>query len=172
VDVLGDRPDAAFDTDNLESAVGCFMDYLSDRDDVDDSRIAILADGWGSSFVARGIAFDQRFAAAVCDGGIWDAHERSFLARRAAMRGADVFHGMATSRVMRKIACPLLITTGEGGWLEPGRVTELVGQLKDGREDVTLKIFKRAETAAAQGHLDNPTLANEFIFDWIAARLR
>jgi pimeloyl-ACP methyl ester carboxylesterase len=148
------------------------MDYLSDRDDVDDSRIAILADGWGSSFVARGIAFDRRFAAAVCDGGIWDALERSFLARRAARRGADVFHGMASSRVMRKIACPLLITAGESGWLEPERVTELVDQLKGGRADVTLKIFQRTETAAAQGHLDNPTLANEFIFDWIAARLR
>ena len=51
-------------------------------------------------------------------------------------------------------------------------MTELVDQLKGGRDDVTLKIFERAETAAAQGHLDNPTLANEFIFDWIAARLR
>jgi hypothetical protein len=74
--------------------------------------------------------------------------------------------------VMRKIECPLLITAGEGGWLEPDRMTELVDQLKGRREDVTLKIFGRAETAAAQGHLDNPTLANEFIFDWIAARLR
>jgi len=27
------------------------------------------------------------------------------------------------------------------------------------------------ETAASQGHADNPTLANEFIFDWIADRL-
>jgi hypothetical protein len=27
------------------------------------------------------------------------------------------------------------------------------------------------ETAATQGHVDNPTLANEYIFDWIAARL-
>jgi hypothetical protein len=23
-----------------------------------------------------------------------------------------------------------------------------------------------------QGHADNPTLANEYVFDWIAARLR
>jgi dienelactone hydrolase len=176
VDVLGDQPDSAFEamagSHNLESAIGCFMDYLSDRDDVDDSRVAIVADGWGSSFVARGVAVDQRFAAAVCDGGIWDAHERSFLARRPVMRGADLFHGMGISPVMRKIGCPLLITAGEGGWLEPERLTELADQLRDGREDVTLKIFERTETAAAQGHLDNPTLANEFIFDWIAARLR
>jgi hypothetical protein len=35
-----------------------------------------------------------------------------------------------------------------------------------------LKIFRQDETGAAQGHADNPTLANEFIFDWIASRLR
>ena len=35
-----------------------------------------------------------------------------------------------------------------------------------------LKVFSSEETAAAQGHADNPTLANEYIFDWIASRLR
>ena len=39
------------------------------------------------------------------------------------------------------------------------------------KRHVTLKIFMGAETAASQGHSDNPTLANEFIFDWIADRL-
>jgi hypothetical protein len=37
---------------------------------------------------------------------------------------------------------------------------------------LTLKIFTQGETGSAQGHADNPTLANEFIFDWIASRLR
>ena len=50
---------------------------------MDTDRIAILGDNWSSSFVARGIAFDRRCAAAVCDGGIWDAHERAFLRKRA-----------------------------------------------------------------------------------------
>ncbi len=44
------------------------------------------------------------------------------------------------------------------------------GLRRDGR-DIALKIFTSDETAAAQGHADNPTLANEFIFDWIASRL-
>jgi hypothetical protein len=32
-------------------------------------------------------------------------------------------------------------------------------------------MFSTEETAASQGHSDNPTLANEFVFDWIADRL-
>ena len=47
----------------------------------------------------------------------------------------------------------------------------MVGQLVASGRDITLKVFTGLETAAAQAHADNPTLANEFIFDWIAARL-
>lgn len=178
VDVLGNETEPAAACDKPESAIGHFMDYLSDRDDVDETRIAILADGWGSSFVARGIAFDPRFAAAVCDGGVWDAHERSFLKRRRAASpgatrgGADLFQATETSCLMRNIDCPVLITVGERGWLKADRVAGLIDQSGKNPHDVALKIFRTAETAAAQGHADNPTLANEFIFDWIAARLR
>ena len=174
VDVLGAGNGAAetvLGCRNLESAIGHFMDYLSDRDDVDAERIAILGDGWASSFVARGIAFDSRFAAAVCDGGLWDLHERSFMERRMARSGADGLQGMEASRIVRNIGCPILITVGERGWLKTERVAKLVDQFRTDRRDITLKIFKSGETASAQGHMDNPTLANEFIFDWIAARL-
>ena len=159
-DIVG-RPD-------LETVIGQIMDYLIQRDDVDARRVAILGDGGSSSFVARGIAFDDRFAAAVCDGGIWDQHERSFLHGRFGHSDTAV----SLSRVARNIRCPVLIPAGERGWLKAERVRELYEGLCDGRRDVTLKIFKAEETAAMQGHADNPTLANEYIFDWIAARLR
>src|SRR4029077_15380075 len=68
VDLLGTGPDAEFEQivgrSDLEATIGHIMDYLVERRDVAPGRIAILADGWGSSFVARGIAFDDRFAAA------------------------------------------------------------------------------------------------------------
>jgi dienelactone hydrolase len=88
VDLLGAGQDARFEEivgrSDLEMTIGHIMDYLVERVDVDRERIAILADGCGSSFVARGIAFDDRFKAAVCDGGIWDLHERAFLMGRFA----------------------------------------------------------------------------------------
>jgi pimeloyl-ACP methyl ester carboxylesterase len=176
VDLLGAGIDSQFDEivgrSDLEMTIGFIMDRLVEREDVDSSRVAILADGWGSSFVARGIAFDDRFAAAVCDGGIWDLHERAFLAGRARFLAQFPSPDLYLSRVARNINCPVLITAGERGWLKAERVRELHRQLTSGGRDVTLKIFSVSETAAMQAHVDNPTLANEYIFDWIASRLR
>ena len=172
VDLLGDGTGVPFEDvarrHKLESAIANVMDYLVGRDDVDAERIAIIGDGWSSSFVARGIAFDHRYAAAVCDGGIWDSHERAFLKRRSGLSGA--VSSPETNRLLRNISCPVLITVGARGWLKTDRLVELSSQPGGGHRDITLRIFDGTETAAAQGHMDNPTLANEFIFDWIAAR--
>src|SRR5262249_17736425 len=116
VDLLGAGIESQFDqfvgSSDLEMTVGHIMDYLVERDDVDRSRVAILADGWGSSFVARGIAFDDRFVAAVCDGGIWDLHERAFLAGRVSFQTQFSRQFLDLSRVARNIKCPVLITAG------------------------------------------------------------
>jgi len=176
VDLLGEGTDARLEEivrrHKLESTIEGIVDYLISRDDVDADRIAILGDNWSSSFVARGIAFDRRFAAAVCDGGIWDAHERAFLRRRVLPAERDSDRNWSTNRLLRSIQCPVLVTVGEKGWLDGERVVELTNQIRAEDRDLTLRIFRQGETAAAQGHADNPTLANEFIFDWIASRLR
>jgi dienelactone hydrolase len=156
---------------DLEMTIGHITDYLIERADVDPERIAILADGWGSSFVARGIAFDDRLAAAVCDGGIWDLHERAFLLGRLNLPNANLDARRAFSKIGRNIKCPVLISTGEQGWLEAERVGDMVDDLTAEGCNVTLKIFTVEETASEQAHTDNPTLANEFIFDWIGAHL-
>jgi dienelactone hydrolase len=174
VDILGSGTGAEFDKvvgrRDLESSVGCVMDYLATRADVDERRIAILGDGAGSSFVARGVALDHRFAAVVCDGGLWDMHEHAFLMNRLSRDGAGT-RGIEAGWPGRRFLCPVLITVGGQGWLESGVVTDLFERLKAYHSDISLKIFESSETAAAQGHCDNPTLANEFIFDWVADRL-
>jgi hypothetical protein len=175
VDLFGPDVDSRFEEvigrRDLEAAIGHIMDYLLERDDVDERRIAILSDRWSSSFVARGIAFDDRLAAAVCDGGLWDLHERDFLSDRIARDDTNFVASPVVSRVARNIKCPVLIPAGVRGGLQPDRVRQLYGRLRASGGDVTLKIFANEETAAAHGHADNPTLANEFIFDWIASQL-
>jgi dienelactone hydrolase len=174
VDLLGSGTGAEFDQvvgrRDLETSVGCVMDYLATRDDVDERRIAVLGDGAGSSFVARGVTLDNRFAAVVCDGGLWDMHEHAFLINRLSRDGAESM-AIEGGWPGRRFLCPVLITVGGQGWLERGVVTDLFERLKAYHPDISLKIFESSETAAAQGHYDNPTLANEFIFDWVADRL-
>jgi dienelactone hydrolase len=175
VDLLGAGPESRFDEvvgrSDLEATISHIMDYVVERHDVDARRVAIVADGWGSSFVARGIAFDDRFAAAVCDGGIWDLNERAFLGSRRTHGDAILAPKARPGRAVRGIKCPVLISTGERGWLKAERVRDLHDEIQADGCDATLKIFTCEETAAAQGHADNPTLANEFIFDWVAGRL-
>jgi hypothetical protein len=98
----------------LEAAISHIMDFLLGRPGVDENRIAIVADGWSSSFVARAVASDPRFAAAVCDGGVWDLLERDFRSRQVA----DVEHPRwleEPNLTLQRINCPLLITAGERG---------------------------------------------------------
>ena len=145
VDLLGSDNGAQFENvvgrPDLEMAVSYIMEYLTTRDDVDKRRIAILGDGSGS-FVARGVALDHRFAAAVCDGGIWDLQERAFLANHIAPRDAAGIPASLTSNgVAPNLKCPVLITIGEHGWLEPERVNVLIEQLKTAQSNITLKIF-------------------------------
>lgn len=172
VDLFGAGADEGFEEivgcRSLETAVGSAMDYLTMRDDVDENRIAILADEWGSSFVARGIAFDPRYAAAVCDAGLWDMHERAFLARRFAPSCAATALTIGSSRVARHIACPVLIAMQEPGWIDGDHAAKLVAQMKAEHPDIamTLKIF----SARSDGS-ESAALADEFIFDWIAARV-
>jgi dienelactone hydrolase len=174
VDLFGCGDDAAFDAivgrRDLESSISHVMDYLSTRDDVDTRRIALVGDGAGSSFAARGVAHDHRFAAVVCDGGLWDMHEQAFLMNRLSPDD-PALGGIGAGLPGLKFHCPVLITVGGQGWLKSEVVVDLFEQLKPLHRDISLKIFESAETAAGQGHHDNPTLANEFIFDWVADRL-
>jgi hypothetical protein len=96
-------------------------------------------------------------------------HERAFLMDRLSPGSA--YKGSEGGWPRRKFRCPVLITMGEQGWLESNHVTGLFERLKASQPDISLKIFDSYETAAAHGHRDNPTLANEFIFDWMADRL-
>lgn len=167
VDLLGSAVDSKFaqidDSACLEVAVNVLIDYLTTREDVDDTRIVIISEGACSSFVTRAAAHDHRLAAVVCDGGIWDLHEIPSRALRAAPA--------RPTNNARNLRCPVLITIGEHGWLDTSSVLQLFDQLRTNETDISLRIFEATETAASQGHVDNPTLANEYIFDWIAGRL-
>ena len=175
LDLFGDQRDdyiyVLLRRRDLESAIPCVMDHLETRSDVDFARVGIIADGWGSSFVARAVLQEPRLAAAVCDGGLWDLHERAFFASRFAMSDVSIVPVPHAPLMASGADCPVLITLGEDGWLKADRVRQIVQSSRLGSSDVMLKVFTAGETGAAQAHADNPSLANEYIFDWLEARL-
>lgn len=175
LDLLGDQRDDYIDAllrrSDLESAIPCVMDYLETRSDVDFARVGIIADGWGSSFVARAVLQEPRLAAAVCDGGLWDLHERAFFASRFALSDVSIVPVPHAPLMASSAECPVLITLGEDGWLKADRARQIVQSSRLVSSDIELKVFTAAETGAAQAHADNPSLANEYIFDWLESRL-
>ena len=150
----------------LETVIGSVMDYVATRDDVDGSKVAILADEWSSSFVARGIGQDQRCAAAVCDAGLWDIHERDFLAHRVASGRPGMPSTVGASRLARRIWCPVLVAMPARGWLRAQRVAKLVAEMNRDGQDITLKLYP-----GEQGRHQGSALGDQFSFDWILARL-
>jgi dienelactone hydrolase len=162
---------------DIETAISGWVDFLETRREVNARKIVVLGDGLGASFATRAASFDPRFAAAVCDAGIWDMHERAFLASR--MYGAEATSGgfgdevlqLCSSSVATRIQCPMLVALGERDWLDADHVTRCCDALSAAGHDVELKVFSAAETAASHAQRDNPAIANEFIFDWIADRL-
>jgi dienelactone hydrolase len=145
VDLLGAGTDSQSDPfvgrSQLEMTLGVIMDHLSNGETSTAAGLRSWPMDGGLPSWRVGIAFDDRFAAAVCDGGIWDMHERGFLAARANYEAETPRSELDLSRVARNIQCPVLITTGSFGWLKAERVRELYRQLEASGRDVTLKIF-------------------------------
>lgn len=160
----------------VETAISCCVDYLITRGDIDERRIAIFGDGLGAAFASRAANLDDRFAVSVSDAGIWDMHER--VSRMAWMSGNDgkdaiaaEIRRMARHGGLGQVRCPTLVTFGERDWLDIVHATEMCRVLREAGADVTLKVFTADETAASHAQADNPTIGNEFVFDWIATRL-
>ncbi len=162
---------------DIETVISGWVDFLEERRDVNPRKIVILGDGLGASFATRGARFDPRFAAAVCDAGIWDLHERAFLAAR--IYSADPNSNDISNDIVRlcgkssavRNQCPMLVTLRERDWLDADHVTRCCEAMVSNGQDVDLKVFCAIDAAAAREQHDHPATANEFIFDWIADRL-
>jgi dienelactone hydrolase len=158
----------------VETAISGCVDYLMTRKDVDDRRIVIWGDSLGASFASRAATSDDRFAAAVCDAGIWDGLGRHFIMGRTSDEGEpaeESVHDIWRPDSLGEMECPTLVTFGEHDWLDNRRISEFRNYFSDLGRDVTLKCFSATETAASHAQADNPTIANEYIFDWISSRI-
>jgi pimeloyl-ACP methyl ester carboxylesterase len=169
--------DEGFGRYDIETAISGWVDFLEARRDVNARKIVILGDSLGAALATRAACFDSRFAAAICDAGIWDLHERAFLAAR--MSGAQTMRDgiddhvdlLCRSSIAARIDCPMLVALGEHDGLDADHVRRCCDALADTGCDIEFNVFCNTDAAALQPQGDYPTVANEFIFDWIADRM-
>lgn len=176
---------------DYEVPAGAAFDYLASRSEIDSGRIATVGLSLGGYRVARAVAFDQRFAAAVAWGAIWD-FRRTWEGFRDNPRGnvpTPTAHSLAVmgagsldevweklgdwnlTGVADKIRCPFLILHGEHDALVPSEDAQRMYD-EAGSSTKQLKVFTEAEGGAAHCQNDNRILAHDYISDWLADLLQ
>jgi dipeptidyl aminopeptidase/acylaminoacyl peptidase len=166
------------------------FDALAERNEVDSQRIGVVGSSLGGYRAARVAAFDDRLAAAVVWGAVWNFGEmwkRSLQApgKTLPTRSAHALHVMGAkdldevtrlteawdlAPVAAQITAPLLILHGEHDIQVP---TADAQRLYDtvSSTDRELTIFTEQEGGSAHCQNDNRLLAHEYIGDWLADRL-
>lgn len=167
------------------------LEFLQARDDVAPDRIGIMALSLGGYYASRSASIEQRFAACVAWGAIWDYHriwreriEAAFekqlpvpgdhlawsTGEASPQEALVAIEGFKLDGVAQQMRCPFLLCHGEDDQQVPvadaHRLYEAVGS-----EDKTLRIFTNAEGGAQHCHMDNLSIALPEITSWVADRL-
>lgn len=156
----------------LASMFSCCIDYLSAQADVDPARLGVYGEGLSAALATDFAASDDRVAAAVCDGGLWD------WARRMASIGwitgsSDVADKEAVSasrsRFMRQLKCPALLVAGSRGTVHPSEAIKLQAECAEAGVHLDVEIAPVAQTAL--GEIENFVKVDDFVFGWLECKL-
>ena len=177
VDLPGQRTNArrgrSSDRHEVEVAISACVDYLLARGDVDGKRIAIYGDGAGASYAARAASLDHRFAAAVCDGGLFDSsYGRSLLGSFAGQREQCGSPDPGCRyEIARNIACPFLITINCDCLPDMEAVPKLFDYCRSSgiRADLEPSLLRPDRSLPGRQIWIEPD--RDFIFDWITVKM-
>lgn len=175
-------------------AAAC-IDLLTERGDVDPSRIGIQGVSMGGYFAPRAAAFEPRLACCVAFGAFWDFGEVARMAQERGPSYANSVSDMAgqlqwvagadslpeaarllsqftLAGVAERIRCPLLVVHGARDRQIPGdhaRKTYDAAVNSAGRK---LVLLDGPEGGVEHCCVDNLPLARGIMADWIADTLR
>jgi len=165
-------------------------EFLARREDVDPSRVGIMAISLGGYYAPRAAAYEPRFAACIAWGAQWDYHavwkERlERLARgdapalsvpwehllwifgvRTPEEALRRLEGFRLDGVVQKIVCPFLLLHGQGDSQIPmataQRCFNAVGSARK-----TFKVFTYEEGGYHHCQVDNMSVATAYMWDWL-----
>ncbi|HVB77192.1 MAG TPA: alpha/beta fold hydrolase [Candidatus Nitrosotalea sp.] len=176
---------------DYELAGSAAIDYLQGRDDVDATRVGVMAISLGGYYASRCAALEPRFAAAVAWGAIWDYHQvwkqriESNFAGSLSVPGHHLQWVLGASStesalrqledfrldgVVERMRCPFLVLHGEHDEQVPLATAQQL-LAASGSPDKTLHVFEAAGGGAQHCQSDQLTTATAFFSDWLADRL-
>lgn len=177
---------------DTEKPAGASVDYLEGRDDVDPSRIGMMALSLGGYYAPRAAAFEKRFKCCVAWGAIYDygqtvadrvtghgepsvpgyvEHVNWVFGKNTIEETLAVVRQMTLQGVADKITCPLLVIHGENDrqvplWHAEKTIADAVNS-----PDAELKVNRLVDGGAEHCGADNSTIVVDYMADWVADRL-
>lgn len=156
-----------------EAMLSCCLDYLSDRADVDSTRIGIYGEGLSAVLATQFAVFDTRLAAAVCDGGLWNwARILASVSWMTRAAGTEVDEHPLTprrSQFMRLLKCPALVVAGGRGILDVSEAIKLQSDCTAAGIDMELVIPEMIKTPEME--IEDFVTSDDRIFGWLEHKL-
>jgi dienelactone hydrolase len=176
-----------YDSERWASAA---IDWLEKRDDIDATRIGVVAMSLGGYYAPRAAAFEKRLAGCVAWGARWDNagshgrilrdpnaarsitgwvdHALAYYGARTPDEAYEKICKMTLEGVIDQVTCPLLVVHGANDRQVPFEQAERTvrGAVNSSRAE--LRIFTAEEGGAEHvgGDLFSPTI--DYIADWTA----
>jgi dienelactone hydrolase len=177
---------------DYEKAGSACIDYLERRADVDAGRIGVIAISLGGYYAPRCAALDQRFAACIAWGAIWDYHatwkKRIDAGFQASMsvpghhimwilgaasleQALQKLEPFRLDGVVQRMRCPFLVVHGED---DEQIALKDAQALYDacGSADKTLRVFTADEGGAQHCQRDYLSLGTAVMWNWLEQKLR
>jgi dienelactone hydrolase len=176
-----------YDSERWASAA---IDWLEKRDDIDPTRIGVVAMSLGGYYAPRAAAFEKRLAACVAWGARWDNagshgrilrdpnaarsitgwvdHALAYYGARTADEAYEKICKMTLEGIIDQVTCPLLVVHGANDRQVPLEQAERTVHRAINSPRAELRIFTAEEGGAEHvgGDLFSPSI--DYIADWTA----
>lgn len=155
-----------------QSQLSCCLDYLSDRPEVDATRIGVYGEGLSAALATDFAASDRRVAAAVCDGGLWNwARIQASVGwiTNTADAADEQVDSARRSRLVRKLRCPALVVAGGRGTASVSEAIKLKADCGGARIDLELAVTPVVQTPL--GEIENFVTSDDCVFGWLEHKL-
>ena len=175
---------------NTEVTATACVDYLETRSDVDAGRIGIGGISLGGYYAPRAAAFEKRLKCCFCWGALWDfgqlvenvlggrggepsspslANQAMWVfGKNTVEEAVAAAKELTLAGVTEKITCPLLVVHGENDRQVPLWHAEKTYETAVNSPNRRLKVFTFAEGGAEHCQVDNNSMAEDYIADWVA----